>query len=222
MKYKRNIQKHAVPEVLRLGFWESKTKATLPKVSKFAEKRQSESTFWEVLLLGWVGGGQPRVSDNIVFLFQHVSPISIVIGGHKNCLSTLLLFNVVLEAHIHEQIGFKLRFEYTAFWAFWCRLRMLDMKFKFQCVAFLDVYNHNSRITLYVTGPGSVPKNCTTESALGQTQVTWVHQTNSPDVYFLSIAERYLQSLDRSWTTPSLRLYMPVLYRPPKPYQRIP
>ena len=38
------------------------------------------------------------------FLFQSVSPISIVVGGQKSCLRSLLFFNVVLEAHIHEQM----------------------------------------------------------------------------------------------------------------------
>lgn len=45
-----------------------------------------------------------RESQNIVCLFQSVSPISIVVGGQKSCLRILFFFNVVLEAHIHEQM----------------------------------------------------------------------------------------------------------------------
>ena len=85
------------------GSRRSRQKTTFPKVSRFAEKSQNESAFQEVLLLGGVGGGQQRVSE-YCFLFQSVSPISIVVGGQKSCLRILLFFNVVLEAHIHEQM----------------------------------------------------------------------------------------------------------------------
>lgn len=68
-KYTRNIQKHAVPEILRLGLsGDQDKKTTFPKVSRFAEKSQNESAFQEVLLLGGVGGGQQRVSEYCLFV----------------------------------------------------------------------------------------------------------------------------------------------------------
>ena len=85
------------------GSRRSRQKTTFPKVSRFAEKiktkaRSKKSCYWEGQ------GVASRESQNIVFLFQSVSPISIVVGGQKSCLRILLFFNVVSEAHIHEQM----------------------------------------------------------------------------------------------------------------------
>ena len=73
-----------------------KSRGLLKKVKTKA--RSKKSCYWEGQ------GVASRESQNIVFLFQSVSPISIVVGGQKSCLRILLFFNVVLEAHIHEQM----------------------------------------------------------------------------------------------------------------------
>ena len=172
------------------GSRRSRQKTTFPKVSRFAEKSQNESAFQEVLLLGGVGGGQQRVSEYCLFVSKCFSYFDRC--GWPEELSQNIAFLQCGFGSTHSWtnvvwMGFKLWFNviHTSsllmFFYACC-----TWKFKFRCVAFLEIcnrnsINHNCIYSLY-NWPGSVPKNCTTETALGRTQVTWVHQTNSRDV----------------------------------------
>lgn len=172
------------------GSRRSRQKTTFPKVSRFAEKSQNESAFQEVLLLGGAGGGQQRVSEYCFFVSKCFSYFDRC--GWPEELSQNIAFLQCGFGSTHSWtnvvwMGFKLWFNvihiYSLLMFFYA---CCTWKFKFRCVAFLEICNRNSinhnRIYSLYNWPGSVPKNCTTETALGRTQVTWVHQTNSRDV----------------------------------------
>ena len=66
IKYTRNIQKHAVPEILRLGFKEIKTKNNVPKSLEVCWKKSKRKRVPRSLAIGR-GRGWPAESLRILF-----------------------------------------------------------------------------------------------------------------------------------------------------------